>query len=248
MGERVELAVPGLDATLGVIRHGHFGRPVLVFPSEAGRAEDFENNGMLEVVGDLVDAGRVTFFCVDSLDRYTWSAYDQPTEERARRHRIYQAWLEQAVLPHLAYTLGGWRNDIITFGVSLGAYHAAHFTLQRADVAPLSISLSGSYDPTAWRGFGEIGDNTYFVNPMAYVANAEGDHLAWLRSRANLLLVVGEGPFEWEPTKSYPSTLAFADVLRRKGIPHQLDVWGHDSAHDWPWWRRQLAHHLPRFL
>jgi esterase/lipase superfamily enzyme len=25
-------------------------------------------------------------------------------------------------------------------------------------------------------------------------------------------------------------------------------VWGHDSAHDWPWWHRQLAHHLPRFV
>jgi esterase/lipase superfamily enzyme len=23
-------------------------------------------------------------------------------------------------------------------------------------------------------------------------------------------------------------------------------VWGHDVAHDWPWWRRQLAHHLHR--
>ncbi len=39
----------------------------------------------------------------------------------------------------------------------------------------------------------------------------------------------------------------FADVLRAKGIRHELDVWGHDSAHDWPWWQRQLAHHLPRF-
>jgi esterase/lipase superfamily enzyme len=69
MGARVELAVPGSDATLGVIRHGHYGRPVIVFPSEAGRAEDFANNGMLGAVQDLVDAGRVSFFCVDSLDK-----------------------------------------------------------------------------------------------------------------------------------------------------------------------------------
>jgi len=25
-------------------------------------------------------------------------------------------------------------------------------------------------------------------------------------------------------------------------------MWGFDSAHDWPWWRKQLAHHLPRFV
>ena len=39
----------------------------------------------------------------------------------------------------------------------------------------------------------------------------------------------------------------FADVLASKGIPHELDVWGHDVPHDWPSWRRQLSHHLPRF-
>lgn len=26
-----------------------------------------------------------------------------------------------------------------------------------------------------------------------------------------------------------------------------LDLWGHDVPHDWPSWRAQLAHHMPRF-
>ena len=55
-------------------------------------------------------------------------------------------------------------------------------------------------------------------------------------------------PFEESPTRSLQATRAFAEVLSRKGIRHELDVWGHDSAHDWPWWQRQLAHHLPRFV
>ena len=36
-------------------------------------------------------------------------------------------------------------------------------------------------------------------------------------------------------------------LLAEKGISHELDVWGHDVSHDWPWWRKQIAHHLPRF-
>jgi esterase/lipase superfamily enzyme len=240
MGARVELAVPGSDATLGVIRHGHYGRPVIVFPSEAGRAEDFANNGMLGAVQDLVDAGRVSFFCVDSLDKFSWSAYDQPTEERARRHRVYHSWLEQSVLPHIAWEMGGWQSNIITVGVSLGAYHAVHLTFQRADVAPMAIGLSGNYDPTSWNGWGELGDATYFANPTAYVANMDGDHLDWIRSRVSVLLVVGEGPFEVSPTRSLPATREFAALLADKGIRHELDVWGHDSAHDWPWWQRSL--------
>ena len=48
--EHVELQVPGHDHALSLIAYGHFGRPVLVFPSEAGRAWDFENNGMIGAV------------------------------------------------------------------------------------------------------------------------------------------------------------------------------------------------------
>jgi esterase/lipase superfamily enzyme len=29
-------------------------------------------------------------------------------------------------------------------------------------------------------------------------------------------------------------------------LRHELDLWGHDVPHDWPSWRAQLAHHLPR--
>ena len=87
----------------------------------------------------------------------------------------------------------GHDQEVITAGVSLGAYHAVHLTLQRADVAPLAIGLSGNYDPTTWNGWGELGDATYFANPTAYVANMEGDHLDWVRSRVSVLLVVGQG-------------------------------------------------------
>ena len=189
----------------------------------------------------------MSLFCVDSLDGWTWSANDVPTEERARRAGTYSAWLSEAVLPWVQEQSGG-GQEIITVGVSLGAYHAVHLTFQRADAAPLAIGLSGNYDPTTWNGWGELGDATYFANPTAYVANMEGDHLDWVRSRVSILLVVGEGAFEVSPTRSLPGTRAFADLLSRKGIRHELDVWGHDSAHDWPWWQRQLAHHLPRFV
>ncbi len=74
-----------------------------------------------------------------------------------------------------------------------------------------------------------------------------GGHLDWLRSRLDLLLVVGRGPFETEPTKALPSTRHLAGLLQDKGIRAELDEWGDDAAHDWPWWRQQLAHHLPRF-
>lgn len=241
------LPVPGLDAELRVVRHGHYGRPLLAFPCEGGSAADFEGRGLLDAVRPLVEAGRVTVFAVDSLDGWTWSAKDVPTDERAARHGTYHAWVEEEVVPWIANEVGT-TPELITFGVSLGAYHAVQFALQRADLAPLAVGFSGNYDPTTWNAWGDLGDATYFANPTAYLPGLEGDHLAWLRERLSVLLVVGKGPFETTPTGSLPSTQSFADLLSHKGIRHELDVWGSDSAHDWPWWQKQLAHHLPRFV
>ena len=52
----------------------------------------------------------------------------------------------------------------------------------------------------------------------------------------------------WEDsTGSLEQTHRFGALLDRKGIRHELDVWGEDTPHDWPSWRAQIAHHLPRF-
>ena len=96
-------------------------------------------------------------------------------------------------------------------------------------------------------GWGEPGDAVYFNNPMSYVANLGGDHLEWLRGRLSLLLVCGQGQWE-DTTGALESTIAFDRLLSEKGIRHETDLWGHDVPHDWPSWRAQLAHHLPRFV
>jgi esterase/lipase superfamily enzyme len=128
----------------------------------------------------------------------------------------------------------------------MGAFHALNFALKRADVFPLALCFSGNYNPAAWHPWGERGEAVYFNSPVDYVAHFRGDHLDWLRSRLSALLVCGQGQWE-DTTGSLESTRRMAQLLAAKGIRHELDLWGHDVPHDWPSWRAQLAHHLPRF-
>jgi esterase/lipase superfamily enzyme len=241
----VHLDSPSGDAAATVAVYGHWGRPVLAFPTEGGRAWEFAENGMVGAVEDLIEAGRIKLYCVDSFDAGTWSAGDLPLEERARRHGIYESWILGAVVPHIRADSGG-AGEIATVGCSMGAFHALNFALKRADLFPLALCLSGNYDPAAWRGWGERGDATYFNTPVDYVPNLGGEHLDWLRSRLSALLVCGQGQWE-DTTGSLDSTRRMAGLLAAKAIPHELDLWGHDVPHDWPSWRAQLAHHLPRF-
>ncbi|HEV8648545.1 MAG TPA: alpha/beta hydrolase-fold protein [Actinomycetes bacterium] len=231
--------------TGGVVAYGHYGRPLLAFPSDGGRRTDFEDRGMVGAVGDLVEAGRVKLYCVDSFDDQSWRNNALPLEERARRHAGYEDWVVNHVVPRVHADCGG-PTEVMLTGCSFGAYHAANFALKRADLFPLAICMSGVYDVAAVGGGWERGDAVYFNNPTDYMANADGDHLDWLRRQVHLVLVCGQGMWE-DTTGALESTKAFAGVLDAKGVPHELDLWGYDVPHDWPSWRAQLAHHLPRF-
>jgi len=199
---------------------------------------------MVGALSPLLDAGRAKLYCVDGADEYTWRADDVPLEQRARRHGEFERWILEAVAPWIHDDTDG--GEIVVTGASFGAYDAANFALKRADLFPLAISLSGVYDVSVV-SWGERGDATCFSNPVDYVAHLHGDHLDWLRSRASLLLVCGQGQWE-DTTGALESTKTFARMLGEKGIRHELDLWGHDVPHDWPSWRAQIAHHLPRFV
>jgi esterase/lipase superfamily enzyme len=232
------------DELDGVLAYGDWGRPLLVFPSQEKTRYEWEDCGMIDAIAGLIEAGRVKVYCVDSWDSGTWHDEWLPREERGRRHGAYEGWLLGHVVPLIHADSGGVQEIIVT-GVSFGAYHAANLALRRADLFPLAICMSGIYD-VGGIGWGEAGDAVYFNNPEAYVGGLGGDHLEWLRSRVSLLLVVGQGMWE-DTTGALEQTHRFAALLAEKGIPHELDVWGHDVPHDWPAWRAQIAHHLPRF-
>jgi esterase/lipase superfamily enzyme len=243
--EEAELWSDALGAAGRVLRYGHWGRPVLVFPTEPGQACEFEENGMVGALGVLIEAGRIKLYCVDGYNAASWSNRGISLEDRARNHGRYESWILGEVMPWIYRDCGG-ALEVVTLGCSLGAFHAANFALKRADLFPLAMCFSGNYDPSAWHAWGESGTEAYFNNPVGYVGHADGGHLDWLRGRVSLLLVCGQGQWE-DTTGALSSTKRFAGLLASKGIRHELDLWGTDVPHDWPSWRAQVAHHMPRF-
>jgi esterase/lipase superfamily enzyme len=101
--------------------------------------------------------------------------------------------------------------------------------------------MSGFYDlgPDYLRGYGD--DNVYYNNPTSYLPGLEGRYLELLRAACSIAIVTGQGAYE-----APEASRELSRVLSAKGIPHTLDLWGHDVNHDWPWWRRMLPHYLER--
>lgn len=218
---RVELTAVGFDR--GTVWCRRRGRPVIVFPAEAGRAWDFADRGMLAAVAPLVDAGQVKLYCVDSFDEATWSNRALPIEDRARGHLAYEAWITGPVLDWVRSDSPG-AGDPLTTGVGMVAFHA----VQSRCAGPTCSLPHWPCRATTTRGGtrGADGDAAYATNPCWYVPGLEGGHLDWLRSRLDLLLVVGRGPFETSRPGPLPSTRLLAGLLADKGIRVELDEWG----------------------
>ena len=81
----------GQDMELKV--YGHAGKPVVVFPSSGGRFYEYEDFGMVEACRPFIEAGAVTLFTLDSVDRQSWLNEGVPPGERARRHNEYDRYV-----------------------------------------------------------------------------------------------------------------------------------------------------------
>ena len=110
----VELWSPAIGANGSVLAYGHWGRPLLAFPSQQGPAWQYEERGMVDALAPLIDGGRVKVYAVDSFDSGSWYREDLPLEERARQHGRYEDWILNQVVPFVqAGDLGRTRDGEI---------------------------------------------------------------------------------------------------------------------------------------
>ena len=163
---------------------------------------------MVGAVADLVDAGRVKLYCVDSLDAHSWSDRSIPIEERARRHATYAGWVRDVVVPWIFADCGG-PVEIAVTGCSLGAYHALQAGLTRADLFPLVIGLSGNYDVVELVRLGRA-RRTRPTSRTRRTTCRSCTATTWTGCAAGCRWssVSGQGAWETHPTGSLPSTRA----------------------------------------
>lgn len=231
---------PALGRDMWVLAYGHFGAPVIAFPSGLGNYRDFENFGMIEVLAPLIEGGRIKIYSPESNDKETWLSEWGTLGERAHRHRCYEDFVVNNLIPAIRHDCQSPQLRMAATGCSWGGYHAANFLLKFPELFHYSLCMSGRYD--LGRSLdGEYSPDVYFNDPMAYMSNIHGDALERIRQQSHIALVCGQGEFEHNIAIE---TRRFGGILASKGISHECDVWGHDVAHKWYWWKKQIVYHF----
>ncbi len=231
---------PALGLSMGVARWGHFGRPVVWFPTGGGDYLDCERFLVVKCLEPLIRAGRIKLYATDSVDRQGWTNRDAHPRDKVALGVKYDRWLVDELAPLIREDAGGTDQRFVAVGSSLGGYNALNAVAKHPEIFGMMVGMSGTYMLDR-RLDGYWDEDYYFNAPAQFLPNlGEGAQLDLLRT-TRFFIAVGAGPYE---NRDY--SFGIGRVLREKGIPHRVDVW-RDGDHDWPTWREMLPHYLGRW-
>ena len=231
-----------LGREMDILVYGHYGSPIVVFPTSGGDQREYEGQGMIDALGHHIDAGKVKLYCIDTANNQSW--YDRSAHPRHRSwvQVMFDEYVASELVPFIESHCQSPGIGITTTGASFGAYHAVNTLFKHPDKFRRCLALSGVYDIRKFMD-GDYDDNFYFNNPMDYVANLSDPWYYHHLRQDDIRLATGNGPYE----DSGP-TRRFSDLLHRKGIPHSLDDWGPDGGHDWPYWKKMMNEYIWRLF
>ena len=234
----------GQDVT--VSRWGEVGRPLLVFPTAGGDAEEGERFHLIDAISDSLADCKVKAYAVDSIAGQAWTRRGATLHEAARMQNCFDELVVQEVVPAIRADCGvavGEPLEIAVAGASIGAFNALSTLCRHPDLFSVAICMSGTYDLRKFVPGPPIPEYVA-ASPLHFVPEIDenSQHLARLRERF-VLLAHGEGKWE-SPDESW----RVADVLGSRGIPNRVDAWGSEWDHDWVTWREMLPRYLSELM
>lgn len=238
-----------LDRDMEFKVYGHAGKPCVVFPAQDGKFYDFENYGMVDVIKDKIEAGKIQLFCIQSVDKESWSGnWDQHT--RIMFHEQWFNYVCEEFLPRLYEIRQQTSNEayygkIMTTGVSMGAYHAVNFLLRRPDLFDATCALSGLYHASYF--FPNYDDVMIYLNSPTDFMQQIDEHHPYVEMYRNSQIILCCGQGAWEDEAKVDAAI-LKGQFERLHIPAWVDFWGHDVNHDWPWWLIQFPYFIEKMV
>ncbi len=222
---------------VNVVRWGHYGRPVIVFPTAGGDAEEVERRHLVGSLEGLLDAGRIKVYSCDSVAGSAMMLNEGSPAYRGALLKAYQEFVRYEMVPAIRADCVDPDIEVIAAGASVGAFNAVALMCRFPDVVSAAVGMSGTYDLARFIGDG-AGEELYFATPLYFLPGLNGALLETLRTRF-AILATGQG--RWE---NAGESWRMAEVLGAKGVPNRVDAWSAEYDHDWPTWWRMLPQYL----
>ncbi len=229
---------PRLHQEITITRWGHYGAPVLIFPTAGGDGEEIERMQLISAIAPLLDAGRIKVYSLDSLAGRALAAKWGSEQYRFAFLNAFEEAVAHEVVPLIKSDCQSDAIEVITAGASIGAFKATAMTCRYPHLFKAAIGMSGTYDLEKLFGIGSNSDY-YFSAPVAFLPNLNGGPLLDKLRQRFILLTYGQGRWE-SPDEAW----TLANILGAKGVPNRVVPWGYEWDHDWVTWRAMLPIYL----
>lgn len=225
-----------LQKDISLVRWGHHGVPVLLFPTAGGDAEEVERHHLVGHLAPMIEAGRIKVYSCDSVAGRAMASHEGSPAYRMGLFNQFHGAVASEVVPAIVADCGG-PQPVVVAGASIGAFNALALVCRYPHLFHAAVCMSGTYAVDKFIG-GEFTDDMYFSSPLHFLPGLDGPALDMLRHR---FVVLASGSGEWEDVGE---SWAVAGVLGQKGVPNRVDDWGPGYKHDWPTWWEMLPLYL----
>lgn len=213
---------------------GHWGYPILMFPTTKGSFVQNRDFGLNDSAKWFTENGKVKLYNIETLDAENIYNKSIHPNERIWRYELYHRFLTEEYIPYLQKQHKTHR--IAVAGCSFGAYHAANLGFRNPDTTSHIISMSGAFSVRDFMK-GGTSELIYFHSPEEFMKYEQ----SWRYNHINVML----GTTEWDGLKS--DNQRMATILTERRINHYYDEkkW---AKHDWPIWRQMFPEYLGRYF
>ncbi len=224
-----------------LVRWGHFGKPLLLFPTAGGDAEEVERFFLIKVLEPFIHAGRIKVYSIESINGRTWLTEDN-VAHCVWIQKQFDEYVRHEVVPAIYNDCQSEGLEMLTAGASIGAFNSLLLACRYPEIFRAAICLSGTFDIEKWLQ-GQWYDDFHHYSPLHFVPSLdEGENLERLR-QSFFVLATGKGKNE-DPDETWK----VAHALGSKGIPNRVDLWDEDWHHDWVTWREMMPKYVEEIL
>ena len=223
-----------------VLRFGSSGWPLIYVPSSDGDETEFERYGFHQASAPWIEAGRVQFFCIDGCGRTTLFEEGLEPPQRIRRYARFEQYASGELLDWVCAAAESDTVGIV--GSSYGAFVAANLLFKHCPRVRMACGLGGVYE--MWHrldGFHD--DDVYSHTPLEYLPRLSDPSILGAIRATRGIVMFGAGADPW-----LPQTHQLRAVLKRKQLPHTVEIWPAPADHHERWWKGQLHRFLEHYL
>jgi len=226
---------PSLGKEMKVSVYGTSGTPVIIFPSEEGDRNEWEETGMIDSLQEQIGEGYNQFFCVDSVADISLLNKESAPGRRIRCQEHYELYIIDELIPFIKKQNNN--SFLLAAGAFLGAYYSLLFALKNPGKINKVIGISGNYDIKPYLD-GFYDESVYFNNPVDFLPNLSKRPLIEAIKKIDIRLL----SYANDPQRQLSRRIS--DTLWVKNIEHNFYVWDESVSDPWDLVDSMFIEHL----